>query len=121
MRSAAVIHYKPEKGSCAVVDPNKIYLCDSGAQYLDGTTDTTRTLHFGTPTAEEKQAYTLVLKGNMALDIAVFPKGTTGYALDAFARQFLWVGLDGPYVGAVVANSCHSKKASTTATALATV
>lgn len=89
--SAAVIHYKPEKGSCSIIDPTKIYLCDSGAQFLDGTTDTTRTLHFGTPTAKEKQANTLVLKGNIALDSAVFPKGTTGFALDCLARQFLWV------------------------------
>jgi len=91
--SAAVIHYKPEPGNCATIDPNAVYLCDSGAQYLDGTTDTTRTLHFGTPTEAEKKAYTLVLKGNIALDTTVFPKGATGYALDAFARQFLWVRL----------------------------
>jgi Xaa-Pro aminopeptidase len=91
--SAAVIHYKPERGSCAVIDPDAIYLCDSGAQYLDGTTDTTRTLHFTTPKPEERKAYTLVLKGNIALDTAVFPKGTTGYAIDALARQFLWVRL----------------------------
>ncbi|CAK7263689.1 hypothetical protein SEPCBS119000_000610 [Sporothrix epigloea] len=93
--NAAVIHYQPERGSCSTLDPNAIYLCDSGAQYLDGTTDTTRTVHFGTPTAAEIKAYTLVLKGNMALDMAIFPKGTTGFALDAFARQFLWQeGLD---------------------------
>jgi len=58
---------------------------------LDGTTDTTRTLHFGTPTDEEKTNNTLVLKGHIALDMAVFPKGTTGFALDGLARQFLWV------------------------------
>ncbi|KAK0629842.1 peptidase M24, structural domain-containing protein [Bombardia bombarda] len=93
--NAAVIHYSPEPGNCSVVDPNAIYLCDSGAQYLDGTTDTTRTLHFGTPTPAEKTAYTLVLKGNIALDMAVFPKGTTGFAIDCLARQFLWkAGLD---------------------------
>ncbi|KAI1162347.1 aminopeptidase-like protein [Nemania serpens] len=93
--NAAVIHYKPERGSCSVIDPAAIYLCDSGAQYLDGTTDTTRTLHFGTPTAREIEAYTLVLKGNIALDTVVFPKGTTGYAVDCMARQFLWKeGLD---------------------------
>lgn len=89
--SAAVIHYHPERGSCSVLDPNAIYLCDSGAQYLDGTTDTTRTVHFGTPTDAEKKAYTLVLKGNIALDVAIFPRGTTGFALDSLARQFLWV------------------------------
>ncbi|PSR94591.1 putative Xaa-Pro aminopeptidase P [Coniella lustricola] len=93
--NAAVIHYKPEKESCSIIDPTKIYLCDSGAQYLDGTTDTTRTFHFGTPTAKEIQANTLVLKGNIALDRAIFPKGTTGFALDCLARQFLWnEGLD---------------------------
>ena len=93
--NAATIHYKPEKGSCSVIDPKKVYLCDSGAQYLDGTTDTTRTLHFGEPTAMEKKAYTLVLKGLIGIDTAVFPKGTSGFAIDAFARQFLWKeGLD---------------------------
>ncbi|ORY69496.1 metallopeptidase family M24 [Pseudomassariella vexata] len=93
--NAAVIHYKPEKGNCSIIDPDAVYLCDSGAQYLDGTTDTTRTLHFGTPTEAEIHAYTLVLKGNIALDLAVFPKGTTGFALDCLARQYLWQqGLD---------------------------
>jgi Xaa-Pro aminopeptidase len=91
--SAAVIHYKPQEGDCSVIDVDKVYLCDSGAQYKDGTTDTTRTLHFGTPTDAEKEAYTLVLKGNIALDRAVFPKGTTGYSLDTLARQYLWVNL----------------------------
>lgn len=93
--NAAIIHYKPEKGSCAVIDPTAIYLCDSGAQYRDGTTDTTRTIHFGTPTEMERRAYTLVLKGNIALEVAKFPKGTSGFALDTLARQFLWQeGLD---------------------------
>ncbi|KAG4414231.1 hypothetical protein IFR04_012637 [Cadophora malorum] len=93
--NAAVIHYSPERGNCSVIDPTAVYLCDSGAQYFDGTTDTTRTLHFGEPTEMERKAYTLVLKGNIALDVAVFPKGTTGFALDTLARQFLWEeGLD---------------------------
>lgn len=93
--NAAVIHYKPERGNCSVIDPKAIYLCDSGAQYLDGTTDTTRTIHFGTPSDLERKAYTLVLKGVIALDKAVFPKGTSGFALDTLARQFLWEeGLD---------------------------
>lgn len=93
--NAAVIHYKPEPGNCSVIDPKAIYLCDSGAQYLDGTTDTTRTLHFGAPTEMEIKAYTLVLKGVIALDRAIFPKGTSGFALDSFARQHLWrEGLD---------------------------
>jgi Xaa-Pro aminopeptidase len=93
--NAAVIHYKPEKGYCSIIDPTAVYLCDSGAQYLDGTTDTTRTFHFGKPTEMEKKAFTLVLKGLIALDTAVFPKGTSGFALDALARQHLWRhGLD---------------------------
>ena len=93
--NAAIIHYKPEPGVCATIDPNAVYLCDSGAQYLDGTTDTTRTLHFGEPTEFERKSYTLVLKGMIALDKAVFPKGTSGFALDVLARQFLWSeGLD---------------------------
>ncbi|KAF9631296.1 Creatinase [Lasiodiplodia theobromae] len=93
--NAAVIHYKPEPGNCSVIDPKAVYLCDSGAQYRDGTTDTTRTLHFGEPTEMEKKSYTLVLKGNVALERARFPKGTSGFALDTLARQFLWAeGLD---------------------------
>lgn len=88
--NAAVIHYTPERGNCSTIDPTKIYLCDSGAQYLDGTTDTTRTLHFGTPTPKEIEAYTLVLKGNISLELATFPKGTSGFALDTLARQYLW-------------------------------
>ena len=93
--NAAVIHYSPERGNCSVIDPSKVYLCDSGAQYLDGTTDTTRTLHFGEPTDMERMSYTMVLKGNIALELAKFPKGTSGFALDTLARQFLWQqGLD---------------------------
>lgn len=88
--NAAVIHYGPERGNCATIDAQSIYLCDSGAQFLDGTTDTTRTLHFGKPTDAERKAYTLVLKGVIALDTAVFPRGTTGFALDCLARQHLW-------------------------------
>ncbi|KAJ5104853.1 hypothetical protein NUU61_002200 [Penicillium alfredii] len=93
--NGAVIHYKPEKGSCSIIDPKAIYLCDSGCQYFDGTTDTTRTFHFGEPTAFEKRAFTLVLKGCIGIDTAVFPKGTSGFAIDVLARQHLWKeGLD---------------------------
>ncbi|KXS96306.1 hypothetical protein AC578_7481 [Pseudocercospora eumusae] len=88
--NAAIIHYKPERGNCSTIDPAQVYLCDSGAQYLDGTTDTTRTLHFGTPSAKEIETYTLVLKGTVGLELAVFPKGTSGFALDTLARQYLW-------------------------------
>ncbi|KAF2911156.1 hypothetical protein DAI22_11g156600 [Oryza sativa Japonica Group] len=93
--NAAVIHYSPEASSCAELDADKIYLCDSGAQYLDGTTDITRTVHFGKPSEHEKSCYTAVLKGHIALDSAVFPNGTTGHALDILARTPLWrSGLD---------------------------
>jgi Xaa-Pro aminopeptidase len=72
-----------------------LYLVDSGAQYVDGTTDITRTVAIGTPTAEHRDRYTRVLKGHIALTTARFPKGTTGSQLDSFARQPLWeMGLD---------------------------
>lgn len=93
--NAAVIHYGPVEGSKYMIDINQIYLCDTGAQYLDGTTDTTRTMHFGTPSAEEIAAYTLVLKGHIALAMVIFPEGVNGYSLDVVARQHLWrQGLD---------------------------
>ncbi|PIL27805.1 hypothetical protein GSI_10959 [Ganoderma sinense ZZ0214-1] len=93
--NGAIIHYQPDRDDCAVVKKEQIYLCDSGAQYLDGTTDVTRTYHFGTPTPEEKRAFTRVLQGHIAIDVAVFPNGTTGYILDPFARRPLWEdGLD---------------------------
>lgn len=93
--NGAIIHYKPAKGFCKTIDPSKIYLCDSGAQFLDGTTDTTRTVHMGTPTPEEIKNYTLVLKGHVALGNLRFPENTTGNIIDSIARQFLWQsGLD---------------------------
>lgn len=93
--NAAIIHYGPEPQTCAEMDPDSIYLVDSGAQYQDGTTDITRTVHFGRPSAHEKSCYTQVLKGHIALDDARFPKGTNGQALDILARAPLWKsGLD---------------------------
>ncbi|KAJ1417115.1 Peptidase M24 [Sesbania bispinosa] len=93
--NGAIIHYKPEPESCSNVDGNKLFLLDSGAQFVDGTTDTTRTVHFGKPTTREKECFTRVLQGHIALDLSVFPEGTPGFVLDAFARSFLWkVGLD---------------------------
>lgn len=91
-RSAAIVHYRARHGTSTVIDPNEIYLCDSGGHYHDGTTDATRTMHFGIPKENEKQAYTLVLKGLIALHQAVFPRGVAGGALNVFSRQFLWVG-----------------------------
>ncbi|KAG0219555.1 hypothetical protein BGX31_011291 [Mortierella sp. GBA43] len=93
--NGAIIHYKPEKPTASRIDHNSIYLCDSGAQYLDGTTDITRTLHFQTPTAHEKRCFTRVLQGHIAIDSTIFPKGTTGYHLDILSRRALWSdGLD---------------------------
>ncbi|KAF9494779.1 Creatinase/aminopeptidase [Pleurotus eryngii] len=93
--NGAIIHYSPDPQDCAIVKKEQIYLCDSGAQFLDGTTDVTRTWHFGTPTAEEKRAFTRVLQGHIAIDTAVFPAGTTGYVIDSWARRALWQdGLD---------------------------
>ncbi|EEF37229.1 aminopeptidase P1 isoform X2 [Ricinus communis] len=93
--NAAIIHYSPQAESCAELDPKSIYLFDSGAQYLDGTTDITRTVHFGKPSAHEKACYTAVLKGHIALGNARFPNGTNGHALDILARIPLWKdGLD---------------------------
>ncbi|RMC11403.1 hypothetical protein DUI87_11522 [Hirundo rustica rustica] len=74
---------------------NEIFLLDSGAQYKDGTTDVTRTMHFGTPSAYEKECFTYVLKGHIAVSAAIFPNGTKGHLLDSFARSALWdCGLD---------------------------
>ncbi|XP_026456149.1 aminopeptidase P1-like [Papaver somniferum] len=93
--NAAIIHYQPQADTCAELDADKIYLFDSGAQYQDGTTDITRTVHFGKPSAHEKACYTAVLKGHIALDTARFPNGTNGHALDILARVPLWKnGLD---------------------------
>ncbi|KAK1423598.1 hypothetical protein QVD17_18902 [Tagetes erecta] len=93
--NGAIIHYGPKAETCAELDPNSMYLCDSGAQYLDGTTDITRTVHFGKPSEHEKRCYTAVLKGHFALGNARFPNGTTGHALDVLARVPLWsYGLD---------------------------
>ncbi|GMK58907.1 hypothetical protein CspeluHIS016_0603490 [Cutaneotrichosporon spelunceum] len=93
--NGAIIHYSASETDSAIIDPTKMYLCDSGGQYMDGTTDTTRTVHFGQPTAAEKRAFTRVLQGMVGLDTAIFPAGTTGFVLDALARRPLWSdGLD---------------------------
>ena len=85
--NGAIIHYKPEVETCAKVTTDKMYLLDSGGQYMDGTTDVTRTFHFGNPTPNQKKHYTLVLQSHIAIDRAEFPEGTTGYILDVLARQ----------------------------------
>lgn len=88
--NAALCHYKFEKDTARALKQDEIYLIDSGGQYIDGTTDVTRTLMAGRPTEEMKRRYTQVLKGHIALAVARFPTGTTGSQLDALARQFLW-------------------------------
>ncbi len=86
----AVIHYSATEDSDVPLEPKGLYLVDSGAQYLDGTTDITRTIALGEPTEEEKRMFTLVLKGHTAIARLLFPKGTCGKQLDAFARKPLW-------------------------------
>ncbi len=88
--NAAMMHYSPDKDNSAVIKKEGMLLIDSGGQYYDGTTDITRTLVLGEISDEEKKAYTLTLKGNIALCSAVFMKGTTGSCLDILARQYLW-------------------------------
>lgn len=88
--NAAMCHYNHINGTPAQLPMNSIYLVDSGGQYLDGTTDITRTVAIGTPNAEHKKMFTLVLKGHIALAQMKFPEGTNGAQLDALARQFLW-------------------------------
>lgn len=86
----AIVHYEADEQSAATLAPQGLLLIDSGAQYLDGTTDITRTIALGTPTAAERRDFTLVMKGHIALGSCIFPEGTTGHQLDALARQFLW-------------------------------
>jgi len=93
--NGAIIHYKPEAKTAAAIGVESLFLLDSGAQYLDGTTDVTRTLHFGTPTQRMIDCYTMVLKGHIALARAIFPETTLGSRLDSLARTALWAaGLD---------------------------
>lgn len=86
----AIVHYEPEEESDVAVVTGNLLLVDSGAQYLDGTTDITRTICLGTPNDVQRRDFTLVMKGHIALARAVFPAGTTGTQLDVLARQFLW-------------------------------
>lgn len=88
--NGAIVHYSPDPEHSAVIKPEGILLIDSGGQYMDGTTDITRTISLNTPSKEEKDAYTRVLKGNIALDTVIFPEGTLGVQLDTLARVPLW-------------------------------
>lgn len=114
--NGAIIHYRPPETGSARVSGQGLLLIDSGAQYEGGTTDVTRTIAIGTPTAEQMRHYTLVLKAHIAVASAHFPEGTTGAQIDALARHVLWqAGLDyahGTGHGVGVFLSVHEEAAS---------
>lgn len=87
---AALPHYSTPHSGAPMLEPRGLYLCDSGGQYIDGTTDITRTVPLGDCTALEAEDYTLVLKGHIDLAMAIFPEGTPGCRIDALAREPLW-------------------------------
>jgi Xaa-Pro aminopeptidase len=87
---AALPHYSATSATDSVIGLDGILLIDSGGQYLDGTTDITRTISIGSPTSIQKSDFTLVLKGMIGLAMAKFPQGTRGYQLDVIARKYLW-------------------------------
>src|SRR6185503_5049422 len=91
----AIVHYRVTRSTNRAIATGELFLIDSGGQYEDGTTDITRTVAVGEPTAEMRERFTLVLKGHIGLASAVFPEGIAGSQLDPFARQALWAhGLD---------------------------
>ena len=93
--NGALPHYKVDATTNRAIETGTLYLVDSGGQYADGTTDITRTIAIGAPTAEMRRRFTQVLKGHIALATARFPKGTRGSQLDILARQYLWAdGVD---------------------------
>lgn len=93
--NGAIIHYQPSPETDRPLTVDEVYLCDSGGQFLGGTTDVTRTMHFGIPTQMERECFTRVFKGQTALGTTVFPNKLKGNCLDALARTALWkVGLD---------------------------
>lgn len=93
--NGAIVHYRVTEETNRELAPGELYLVDSGAQYLDGTTDVTRTVAIGPPSDEMRDRFTRVLKGHIAIATARFPVGTSGAQLDSFARQALWqAGLD---------------------------
>jgi Xaa-Pro aminopeptidase len=93
--NGAIVHYRVTEATNRKLKPGELFLIDSGAQYLDGTTDITRTVAIGKPSAEMRERYTLVLKGHIAIALARFPNGTRGIDLDPLARRALWqAGLD---------------------------
>jgi len=93
--NGAIVHYRSSEKTNRKLEQGTLYLIDSGGQYVDGTTDITRTIPIGQPTDEMRDRFTRVLKGHIAIATAVFPKGTRGSQLDSFARRPLWeAGLD---------------------------
>ena len=93
--NGAIVHYRVTEKTNRKISPSELFLVDSGAQYQDGTTDITRTIAVGAPSAETRERFTRVLKGHIAIARAVFPDGVSGAQLDSFARQFLWTaGID---------------------------
>ncbi|MEA1876605.1 MAG: aminopeptidase P family protein [Bacteroidota bacterium] len=86
----SVVHYAVSKESSIELHAEGIYLCDTGGHYLDGTTDTTRTITLGNPSEQQKQDFTLALKGTLGVSMLRFPKGTKGYQMDILARKALW-------------------------------
>ena len=88
--NGAIVHYRVTEATNRTLGSGELYLSDSGGQYADGTTDITRTTAIGTPDAEQRRAFTLVLKGHIAIALARFPKGTRGMDLDPLARMPLW-------------------------------
>src|SRR5258705_2447206 len=88
--NGAIVHYRVTRKSNRRISPGDLLLIDSGAQYEDGTTDVTRTIAIGEPSAEMRDRFTRVLRGHIAIARAIFPDGTTAAQLDSFARQFLW-------------------------------
>jgi Xaa-Pro aminopeptidase len=93
--NGAIVHYRSSEKTNRKLEKGTLYLIDSGGQYVDGTTDITRTVPIGEPTAEMRDRFTRVLRGHIAIATAVFPKGTRGSQLDSFARRPLWeAGLD---------------------------
>jgi Xaa-Pro aminopeptidase len=93
--NGAIVHYRVTRKTNRVIVPGELFLIDSGGQYEDGTTDITRTVPVGEPSAEARARFTRVLKGHIAIATAIFPEGTTGAQIDSFARQSLWAaGLD---------------------------
>ena len=93
--NGAIVHYRVTEQSNRQLQPGELFLLDSGGQYPDGTTDITRTIPLGAPSAEHKDRFTRVLKGHIAIATARFPEGTSGSQLDILARQYLWqAGLD---------------------------